>query len=58
MFADKYRLLYQSVPTIDLEIDSLIGMVNARMPFMHESNNLDCVICSEQVCNAIRKTKE
>ena len=57
MFADKYRSLYQSVPTSDLEMDSLIGMINVRMTFMQESNNLDCVIGNEQVCNAIRKLK-
>ena len=57
MFADKYRSVYQSVPTSDLEIDSLIGMINARMASMHESNNLHCVICTEQVLNAIRQLK-
>ena len=57
MFADKYRSLYQSVPTSDFEMDSLIGMINARMPSMHESNNLDCVIGTEQVFNAIRQLK-
>ena len=44
MFADKYRSimrsLYQSVPTSDLEMDLLIGMLNARIIPMHESNNL------------------
>ena len=40
MFADKYRSLYQSEPTSDLEMDSLIGMINARIISMHESNNL------------------
>ena len=44
MFADKFRSLYQSAPTSDLEMDSLIGMINARMASMHESNTLDCVI--------------
>ena len=44
MFADKYRSLYQSVPTSDLEMDSLTGMINAHMASIHEPNNLDCVI--------------
>ena len=57
MFADKYRSLYRSVPTSDLEMDSLTGMINARMASIHESNNLDCVIGTEQVFNAIRQLK-
>ena len=57
MFADKYRSLYQSVPTSDLEMDSLISMINARMAHMHESNNIAYGICTEQVFNAIRKLK-
>ena len=56
-FVDKYRSLYQSVPTSDLEMDSLIGMINARIISMHESNNLGCSIGTEQVFNAIRKLK-
>ena len=32
-------------------------MINARMAFIHESNNLDCVIGTEQVFNAIRQLK-
>ena len=60
MFADKYRSmrsLYQSVPTSDLEMDSLIGILNARIIPMHESNNLAYSIGTEQVCNAIHKLK-
>ncbi len=49
MFAEKYRSLYQSVPTSDLEMDSLIDMINARMASVHESNNLDWVIGIEKV---------
>ena len=58
MFADKYRSLYQSVPTSDLVMDSLIDMINARIISMHESNNLAYSIGTEQVFNAIRKLKE
>ena len=55
MFFSKHnRSLYQSVPTSDMEMDSLIGMINARMTSMHDSNNLDCVIGIE---HAIRKLK-
>ena len=57
MFADKYRSLYQSVPTSDLEMDSLIGMINASIISMHESNNLAYSIGTEQVFNAIPKLK-
>ena len=60
MFADKYMSLYQSAPTSDLEMDSLIGIIIARMASMHASNNLDCVInilCTEQVLNVIRQLK-
>ena len=57
MFAEKYRSLYQSVPTSDLEMDSLIDMINAHMATVHESNNLDWVIGIEKVFNAIRKIK-
>ena len=57
MFADKYRSLYQSVPTSDLEMDSLISMINARIAPMHESNNIAYGIRTEQVFNAIRKLK-
>ena len=47
-------------PTSDLEMDSLIGMINARIISMHESNrrsNLAYSIGTEQVFNAIRKLK-
>ena len=57
MFADKYRSLYQSVPTSDLEMDSLIGMINASIISMQESNNIAYSIGTEQVFNAIRKLK-
>ena len=57
MFADKYRSLYQSVPTSDLEMDSLIGMINARIISMLESNNLAYSIGTEQVFNVIHKLK-
>ena len=48
---------YQSVPTSDLEMDSLITMINARMAPMHQSNNIAHGIRTEQLCNAIRKLK-
>ena len=57
MFADKYRSLYQSVPTSDLEMDSLISIINARIAPMYESNNIAYGIRTEQVFNAIRKLK-
>ena len=47
----------KTVPTSDLEMDSLTGMINARMASIHEPNNLDCVIGTEQVFNAIRQLK-
>ena len=51
------RCTNQSVPTSDLEMHSLTGMINARMASIHESNNLDCVIGTEQVFNALRQLK-
>ena len=46
-----------NIPTSDLEMDSLITMINARMAPMHESNNIAHGIRTEQLFNAIRKLK-
>ena len=46
----------KNIPTSDLEMD-LIGMINASIISMQESNNIAYSVGTEQVFNAIRKLK-